>query len=513
MAPFRSQKSSSATKDKPKVIRRLGHIEKYQSTVHSLGFLNGCAISCRYVIPDALLGSDQSVENTVETAFARTILQHPFFTVGRINSESKKPSWVRLSHIDLKDHIEWRTVKDAESCDNTVQEVLEWQVNNCFTHLETRPPWRSVVLKPANSNFVEIIFAWDHTAGDGKSGKIFHNSLLTSFNALADGKETGPVLKDRVFEVPVTALTPPTHNVLKFPISWGYILAQARDTIKVSRDGPDSPYVVAWAPMQKPPCTTRQSTTAVEEDVLPQVLEACRQHKTTLTGLAHALTLVSMATRLPKEKAPVFQSGTPICFRRFDNYRTPKHASLNLEQTVMNCVTYWGYKYDKDIVAKVRQQVGDLNSNPESKTDLEATVWSVAAAMRQRISEKLASGTEDDMMGLMKFVGDWRSYFKDLESKQKRAYDWEVSNLGVIDGGERQGEKWTVERATFTQSATVTDPALCLSFVAVKGKALAISCCWRAEVIDDELVQGLLSDLETWLNELGRTGHVSFGVK
>ncbi|KAJ4142037.1 Alcohol acetyltransferase [Fusarium falciforme] len=220
-----------------------------------------------------------------------------------------------------------------------------------------------------------------------------------------------------------------------------------------------------------------------------------------------------MATRLPKEKAPVFQSGTPVCFRRFDNYRTPKHASLNLEQTVMNCVTYWGYKYDESIVAKVRQQVSDLKSNPESKTDLEATVWSVAAEMRQGISEKLASGTKDDMLGLMKFVGDWRSYFKDLESKQKRTHDWEVSNLGVIDGGDGQGDKWTVECATFTQSATGIGTALCLSFVAVKGKALAISCCWQVEVIDDGLVKGLLSDLETWLNELGRTAHVSFRVK
>ncbi|WAO94303.1 Hypothetical protein NCS54_01188100 [Fusarium falciforme] len=512
MAPFRSQKISP-TKDKPKVIRRLGHFEKYQSTLHSLGLYNVCAISCRYVIPDALLGSDQSIENTVETAFARAILQHPFFTVGRINTESKKPSWVRLTHIDLKNHIEWRTAKDAESCDNVVQEVLEWQVNNCFTNLESRPPWRSVILKPDNSNFVEIVFAWDHAAGDGKSGKIFHDSLLASFNALADGKETGPLLKDRVFEVPVTALTPPTHNVLKFPISWGYILAQVHDMIKGSPDGPDSPYAAAWAPVQKTPCTTRQSTIVVEEDALPQLLETCRQHKTTLTGLAHALILVSMATRLPKEKAPAFQSGTPVCFRRFDNYRTPKHASLNLEQTVMNCVTYWGYKYDESIVAKVRQQVSDLKSNPESKTDLQATVWSVAAEMRQGISEKLASGTKDDMLGLMKFVGDWRSYFKDLESKQKRTHDWEVSNLGVIDGGDGQGDKWTVECATFTQSATGIGTALCLSFVAVKGKVLAISCCWQVEVIDDGLVKGLLSDLETWLNELGRTAHVSFRVK
>ncbi|KAJ4318658.1 Alcohol acetyltransferase [Fusarium piperis] len=514
MVRFQRQKTSPDTKGKPKVIRRLGHIEKYQSTLHSLGLYHGCAISCRYVIPDALLASDQPIESTVETAFASAILRHPFFTVSRINDDSKKPSWIRLSQIDLNDLVEWRTVKDTESCDNVLQEVLEWQVNHSYTHLETRPPWRSVILKPANSKFVEIVFAWDHTAGDGKSGKIFHNSLLASLNAIADGKEVGPVLKDRVFKVPVTALTPPTHNVLKFPISLGYVLAQARDTIKGSPDGPDSPYVAAWAPIQKTPCTTRQLTIVVGKDALPHVLEACRQHKTTLTGLSHALILVSMATRIPKEKAPVFQSGTPVCFRRFDDYRNPKYSSLKLEQTVMNCVTYWSYKYDEGTVAKVRQQVSDLKSNPESKTDLEGIVWSVAASIRQGISEKIASGTKNDMFGLMKFVGDWRSYFKDMESKGKRAHDWEVSNLGVIDGGgDGQGDKWTVESAAFTQSAAVTDPALCLSFVAVKGEELVISCCWQIEVIDDGLAKGLLSDLEAWLNQLGRSGHVSFGAE
>ncbi|KAM0433871.1 hypothetical protein ACHAPT_003814 [Fusarium lateritium] len=499
----------SAARPKFRIIRKLGHMEKFQAAQHLLRTYVGCAISSRYMIPEALLASDQSVENTVETAFARAILQHPLFTVARKHDDSKRPFWVRLKSIDFNNHIEWRKVNETENCDDLVQEVLEWQINHPFTHLETQPHWRSVILKPANSNFVEIVFAWDHTAGDGRSGKIFHDSLLASFNALADGKEAGPALKDRVFDVPVTALTPQLHSVLKFPLSWGFLFSEVRHAAKGSPEPTDSPYAATWAAIKKP-CTTRQSTISVEKDALLRVLELCRQNKTTLTGLAHALALVSMATRLPKDKAPAFQSGTPICMRGFDNWRTSKHSNLNLERTVMNSVTYWGYKYDEDVVAKIRQQANDLKTSPESNTDLEATIWSVATAVRQGISERLALGTKNDTIGLMKFVGDWRAHMKKLEMNQRRTYAWEISNLGVINGG---GEKWAIERATFSQSAAVAGSAVGLSMIAVKGKALAISCCWQVEVIDDGLARGLLSDLETWLNQLGRTGNISFVVE
>ncbi|KAM5357547.1 hypothetical protein ACJZ2D_016154 [Fusarium nematophilum] len=501
MAPFRSKKTASTTKDKPAIIRKLGHAETFQSAQHLLDMYYGCAISCRYMVPETLAASASSVETIVERAFARAILEHPLFTVGRINNDSKKPSWIQLARIDLHNHIEWRTVTEPENYENVLHEVLEWQVNHPFTDLETQPNWRSVILRPGNSAFVDVVFAWDHTAGDGKSGKVFHDSLLSCLNPQVGGKDTGPILKDRSFEVPVTALTPPVHKVLKFPISWDFLLNEVRNT----------------APVQKTPCTTRLASITVEKDALPPVLEACRQHKTTLTGLVHALALVSLASRLPETKARAFQSGTPVCVRRFDGSRKPKHSDLDLEHTVTNSVTYWPYKYDEDLVARIRQQASDAKARPESNADLEATVWSVAMAVRQELSKKLELGTKNDIMGLMKFVGDWRSYVKDREKNSERTFSWELSNLGVINGevmmdkeGSDEAEKWTIERATFTQSASVSGPALCVSQLAVKGGALVMSCCWQIEVIDEELAKGFSSDLEIWLTQLGRTGGTSF---
>ncbi|ENH69348.1 hypothetical protein FOC1_g10000232 [Fusarium oxysporum f. sp. cubense race 1] len=188
----------------------------------------------------------------VEQAFARAILQHPLFTVGRVNDESKKLCWVRLDRIDLNIHVEWKTVPESEDYDRVLQDTLELQVNTNYTHLETRPQWRSVILGSAESKFIDIVF------------------------------------------------------VVK-----------------------------------------KLSTFAIA---------GCM-----CTGLLHALALVSLATRLPETKAQAFESGTPVCLRQFHR---PGSYKLDVERTAFNCITYWSYIFDQNVVAKVRKQVRNVIGEP-----------------------------------------------------------------------------------------------------------------------------------------------------
>lgn len=430
-----------------------------------------------------------------------------------MKEDSKKPSWVRLDHIDLHNHIEWRTVLESQTYKEVLLEVLEWQVNHRFACLETRPHWRSVILRPANSNFIEVIFAWDHTTGDGKSGKIFHDSLLECLNLESSRNHAGP-LQGRSFEIPAMALTPPLDHLLKLPVQWNLILSEAWRVLAAFSQSLATAYSATWAPIETKSCTTRLSSLTVDEDALPVVLEACRQHRTTLTGLVHALLLVSMASRLPKGKARAFVSGTPVCLRRFIEASPSRVPNSDMDHVVANSVTYWSYKFEESIIAKIREQISDLKTRLGSDVDLETTVWSVAMALRQDLSKRLKSVTKKDKMGLMGLIGDWRSFFKD-EIKKPRTHSWEVSNLGVMNGEvlkEKEklyiGDKWTIKRATFTQSASVAGPGLCLNLVTVRGKALNITCSWQLEVVDDRLAEGLSSDLDVWLNGLGRTGRI-----
>lgn len=468
-------------------------------------------------MPDVLQSAGHnipSLEDTVEKALAQAILEHPLFQVGLIHENSRKPSWVRLDRINLRNHVEWRTVSETENHEDVLREALEWQVNNRFTNLQTQPHWRSVILRPSDSDFIDVVFGWDHTAGDGMSGKFFHQSFLSSLNTVSGDKDFEP-LKDRSFQVPVTPLTPPLERFLKFPISWGYLLGEGLRTLKPASMASDSSKAVKWAP-QKHPCTSRLSLVTVKEDALQSVLSACRQHQTTLTGLLNALTLVSLAARIPEDKAPTFQTGTPICLRRFIPPSPEGYPGLNMEYTVANSVAYWLFTFDRDTVTKVRQLVGDIRARPEAEGDLEATVWSVATALRQELSKKLESGMKNDSLGLTKFVRDWRSFVEE-RTKAPRTVSFEISNLGVMNG-ELQKEKdrsgdgggWTVEQAIFTQSASVAGPAITINPIAVKGKGFTMTCVWQTEVVDSGLIQGWSSDLETWLNGLGESGRLNF---
>ncbi|KAF5023411.1 hypothetical protein F66182_4511 [Fusarium sp. NRRL 66182] len=461
------------------------------------------------MIPNALRNSGSSIEKTVEQAFARAIVKHPLFTAGRLNDDSKRPCWARLRRIDLDNHIEWRTVPSSDDYDQILQDAMLWQVNNRYTHLETRPQWRSVILKPTESKFIDVVFAWDHTAGDGKSGRIFHDSLLASLTSQESGEEA-ILIKDRSFEVPTKPFTPALECLVKFPLTFNYVLTEAKRNLTISSNKAISPQEATWAPIQPKPCETRFTTITVQESLFKPILNKCRQENTTLTALLHTLVLVSLATRLPETKAQAFQNGTPICMRQF--YR-PERSGLNMEETVVNCVAYWPYIFDRHSVAKIRKQLKDVEARPEASSEMEATVWSLARESRQGLSEKLKQGTKNDAIGLTKFIRDWRSFLADVS--KTRTYSWEVSNLGVIKGAvpnkeETGGRCWEIERAIFTQAAPVAGAALTFSLISVKDKALTVTCCWQVGVVQEDLVQALSSDIETWLSRLGSIGHLDF---
>ncbi|ORY69076.1 uncharacterized protein BCR38DRAFT_305693, partial [Pseudomassariella vexata] len=56
-------------------------------------------------------------------------------------------------------------------------------------------------------------------------------------------------------------------------------------------------------------------------------------------------------------------------------------------------------------------------------------VWSVVTRVRQKISNKLGRGMENDLIGILKFVRNWKSYLES-EMKKQRPSSWVVSSLG-----------------------------------------------------------------------------------
>ncbi|RFN54949.1 hypothetical protein FIE12Z_796 [Fusarium flagelliforme] len=485
-----------------RVLRRLSPIETFQSAGHLLHIYVGCAVSCRYRIPNSIQtsGADLALEEKIEQAIAASIIQHPLFTAGRINEGKKKQYWVRLDTIDLNNHVRWRNVSEDDDYPTALNDAFLWQVNERYTHLESRPQWRITAVVPATDDFVDVIFAWDHTVADGKSGRIFHDSLLENLNAESDSV----TLEHGSFKVPDTDFTPALHQILKFQLSLNYAVSVLGKEFLTDKKAP--PQTARWAPIKLEPFETRLKSITVSKDTLKPVLDACRQHDTTLTGLLHGLISVSMATRLSKEKAPAFSTGTPICLRQFQQ---PGTSKFDLKKTAINGVVYWPYVFKPDIVTTLRKQINDAKEDHEMNKALEDTVWSISKSIREGLTAKLKLGTKNDSIALAKFITDWNAYLMDHSTK--REHSWEVSNLGVMNGqSSKDVDKWMVEDATFTQSASVTGPALTFSVVSVKGEGLNVSCCWQVGVVDDELAEGVSEDVEMWLNGLGRDGVVEF---
>ncbi|KAM0197277.1 hypothetical protein ACHAPI_005135 [Fusarium lateritium] len=402
-------------------------------------------------------------------------------------------------------------VTENDDYTNVHDDALDWQVNTPYTNLDTQPSWRATIIRRANPNFIDVIFAWDHTAGDGKSGKLFQDRLLACLNDPTEAQDN-VVLQDRAFEVPVTDFTPPLHHLIKLAVSPTFILGEfGRDLIATTRPN-KPPQTAQWAPIKTELAKSRLSQIAIAEDSLRTILDACRQHETTLTGLLQTLLFVSMAARVDESKARAFECGTPVCLRQFQQ---PGTSNIDMNKTAINSVVYWPFVFDRGIVATLRQQISDAKTTPELNKHVETTVWSAAKTMRERLSAKLKQGAKNDPVGLAKFITNWKSFL--MDHTKSRVMSWEVSNLGVFNGGASEEtasgqQRWKVESAIFTQSASVSGPALTFSAISVKGGVLVVSCSWQVGVVEDELAKGVSADIETWLNQLGATGNIQFAT-
>ncbi|KAH6644980.1 alcohol acetyltransferase [Truncatella angustata] len=504
----------------PDVLRRIGPVEGYQSAQHLLGFYCACAVTSQYTFQNDSITRPKgiSLRNVLENALALTILEHPLLQVGLIDENSKRPAWIQLDSVDFRINVEWRDVLNPESSRETLLDTLQTQHDSPFRELSQRPAWRVVVLRSDDSSDFEVVFAWNHTVADGMSGKIFHQTLLRNLNHTYSAQHPAIELVDHVLKLPkLSKLTPPLEELLKFPISPAFVATEGWQSMRPSFLGSKSQYAATWAPMRRTPLKTVIRLVEIPKQDLERLLMKCRQEKTTLTGLLHAVTLLAFATRLNANQARAFEAGTPFDLRRFMSSMPPGHAGLDPHQTVGNLVAYFTHKFDADIVASLRNKFEKAMTSADILEELERGLWSEATVFRERITQRLEAGTKNTSLGLVKFVGDWRKFLKD-EFKKPRAHSWEVSNLGVLDGqiggdAAKEGQYWTIKSAVFSQSAAVIGPAYLISPVTVKGGSLTLGCTWQYEVLDQTLAIGVTNDLQTWLIDIAQGKALTLGKR
>ncbi|KAF4449135.1 hypothetical protein F53441_7531 [Fusarium austroafricanum] len=473
----------------------------------------GTAVVCRYGLPEFLIGgSIQSVRDAFHQAMALTVVEHPMLQVGILNEDSAVPSWVELDKIDFGLHISWQEIKAPNDYDSSLKQSIQNQLDTWFTDVETKPGWRISILWPEGSlQSLDVIFCWNHTNFDGVGGKILHQSLLRNLNDPSTNQELSN-LEGNVLHLESVAgrFPPPPEKLIKIPISWRFALStiwkELRPPFLVSND----PTQASWAPICEEPYITEFRTFSIDEITLRKVLDKCRVHKTTITGLLHALPLVSLALQLAegkkhhKKEAKSMYAISALDTRRFIPAQLEEYPWHVPSTTMDNQMTIVNHMFDETLVEEIRCKAKGMSSETDIMPQLEDIVWSAAMQARQDIENKLDQGMDNDPSGLMNFVKDWRVQ-KKQQLKKPRVGAWGVSNLGTLDGA-IEGSGWKIERAVFQLSCELSSPVFHISSISVKGQALCVDVSWQQGIIDAEIGDKLASDMEAWIGFLGAGG-------
>ncbi|EWG36833.1 hypothetical protein FVEG_00699 [Fusarium verticillioides 7600] len=501
-----------ALREEPNVIRPMSNLELYHSALHTLRHSCGTAVVCRYGLPSHLVGgSVESIRNAFHRAMAHTVAEHPMLQVGILNENSAVPSWIQLETVDLGLHISWQEIKASDDYEGSLKHEIRNQLDTWFTDVETKPGWRASVLWPEGSiQSLDVIFCWNHTNFDGVGGKILHQTLLRNLNDPKTDHELN--FDGGVLHLSSTAdrFPPPPEELIKIPVSWGFALAtiwkELRPPFLVSND----PTQANWAPVRQEPYQTEFRTFSIEDATLKKVLSKCRANRTTITGLLHALPLLSLALQLDegkkhhKQEAKSMFAISALDTRRFIPANSEAYPWHVPSTTMDNQMTLVNHLFGEDLVTEIRSKAKGIPSQSHAMTQLENFVWVAAVQAREDIQSKLDKGMENDPSGLMNFIKDWRVQ-KKQQLKKPRVGAWGVSNLGILDGV-IEGSGWKIERAVFQLSCELTSPVFHISSISVKGKEMCVDVSWQQGIIDAEIGDTLASDMEAWIRFLGAGG-------
>lgn len=480
--------------------------ESWQTALHQLDAYYGTVVACRYHIPASLTHSEHQDElaGYFDRALARTVIHHPFLRVGLVDADSKVPRWVEIEGVDLSRHVTWYTKASVEGdLEGLYQKTYREFLDTKFTDLETLVGWKVAIFRQKEDE-LNIVLGWNHSNCDGISGKIFHRTLLKYLNDPATATKELP-FNHRFLAATATAadLPPPQENISEYSLSFTFLATTIWRELAYPFITGDHSSKAIWCPIRIRPYETHRATAMLSAERLAKVLERCREHHTTLTGLLHGITLVFFAKLLGPETAKAFVSETPLNQRRHTAPNSEKFPDLVPDDTMANYVSILMHGFSPAVLREIRALPGGSTADDASATDLERIIWTAASDVRADIQRQLDKGTKDDFCGLMKLIPDLRSHFRS-ELQKPRMPTWLVSNVGVLDGGLRDehDDKWTIDQAVISLGSYVNGPVFKLNVLSVLDGELAVDVTWQADVIDDVTGERLAIEIEGWLRKL-----------
>ncbi|KAI0445936.1 hypothetical protein F4803DRAFT_506077 [Xylaria telfairii] len=523
------------------VVRHVGAQAKFNTARHSLGITRAVIVTCRYKVPSTYLRQQSlSLYDAIENALAAVVLRQAMLCVGIAGEDTKEPAFVHLKTIDMRRMIEWDELlstgitadknKDEEDLAVTQREdhlirALEKYHEALWEHLADKPGWKIVVhhdprqlgaLQSKEEDALlslDISFCFHHAYSDGKGGYIFHRDLQRALNNTA----RPPELNNHILHLPTAPTLPPAMDTLiPFSLSWAFILRMIwaeilypvllppflRRLLFLEPKEADIPWTGAPVDGSNPKVHIRMLL-KVNEAQLSRIMAQCRSHKTSLTGLLHALIARSLS-RLIRGKP--FRSMTPISLAR---YADPSIAGSTFtpDGTIHCLITGLSCGHDLDTLRRLQQGRDDGHT----RVGDDAAVWALARDITARLRDKAASLPRDDIQALSGLIGDWHGFIRNKFGKA-RDDTWELSNLGslsVVDSGivesgknEEDEGHWLIDRAVFTQGANAASAAIKINVAGVAGHGICVTVNWQDGIVDVDLVEKLVGEMRACVAEL-----------
>jgi hypothetical protein len=100
---------------------------------------------------------------------------------------------------------------------------------------------------------------------------------------------------------------------------------------------------------------------------------------------------------------------------------------------------------------------------------------------------------------MLKFLNNMEEFFWSKVGKD-RSWSFELSNVGLVDGGLYGDGIAKLTRLVFSQSANVAEAPYIFSTASVKGGDMAIALTWQEGVLEEAKAKKVMEDLENELH-------------
>jgi len=457
-----------------------GPFERYNIARNHLRFYNNVGMTASYEIDTRIL-CKHGLDALTFAALRRMIDHHPAMSVSIEDEDSTNPSWVRLPVIDLKRVVRIHTIREGDA-DTSFRDIIEAAHRVPFEELGDLPLWFVVLIQhPTTSSggqitsetqTIDVGFFWHHGFGDGVSGVAFHLDFLDALNDL--GKTEVPLPVETLVIPPKLDLLPSLEEAHALPLSIFFLIKQAFKMIL-----PRASDKLLWTgnPLCSENNITNLRTLFLPADSLMSLLSLCQENKVTFTSLLIVVIARVLATVYPSFGR--FRGKTAISFRRFTG--TDNRAMVNYTSSINH-------------IFSSHPKMGSIHCGGDFS-------WDAVRACCKEIKAATAS-PKNHGIALLKYLNDYSSFLRS-QIGTKRIDSFEVSNIGVVDGGfDDERNMARVKRVLFSQSSNVMAPAYVFSVATAKGGDLGIALTWQQGIVDTESVDRVLVALSEELRSI-----------